>query len=166
MLYSQAFLFLNCDDVFSSGASGGAGRTRAIRASVEPSQGRSLLLPDVLSSLPGSAVTTPVKGPTLVAAAGNASSDGDTSKCLMRANVMGVIEKLSKKDACGVIRILTDISCLAEVDFTDVLHRDIVSALCEFMALEEWKDISIEHVGPRSRKTLHTIIQQVRLCVL
>ena len=138
---------------------GGGGRTRAIRACVEPLLGRSLLLTEEQqpASPEKKAARSPIKG-AVEAAAGEAG-------CLMRAGVLGVIERFPKKDQSGVIRILTDISRLAEVDFSDVLHRDTIRALSEFAALEEWKEVSMEHVGPRARKTLHTIIQQVQSCI-
>lgn len=124
--------------------------------------GKSLLLPEGGRA---SAAPSPVKAmrPATDADATpeRAMITGDPSRCLMRAGVIGVIERMPKKEHSGVIRIVSDISRLAELDFTDVLHKDIINALYEFMALDEWKEVTMEHVGSRTRKTMHTIIKLV-----
>ena len=85
----------------------------------------------------------------------------DADKCVLQTGVLGVILRFPKKDQTGVIRVLSDLSRLADVDFTDVLHKETIDALAEFVALDEWKEVSMEHVRPGVRKILHTIIEQV-----
>lgn len=159
------------EDGARAGASGSGGRTRAIRACVDPFNSRSALLSD---SAQGPEAATPI--PPVAAQHVSAKMSGDArsrdvsdiaaaaatdSRCLLKSGVLGVIVRFPKKDqTAGVIQILSDISKLADKDFTDVLHKEIIDGLHEFIALDEWKEIVMEHVESRSRKLLHNLIQQ------
>lgn len=123
-----------------------------------PFSGQSLLLSEGSKSAADAKPAAEDK-PTSTPAKKDEQSDAD--KCVLKTDVLGVILRFPKKDQAGVIRVLSDISQLADVDFTDVLHKETIDALAEFVALDEWKEVSMEHVRPGVRKILHTLIEQV-----